>query len=220
MSWSYYADPRPDIQALIEPQGRRILDVGCGAGALSAALKSAGAAHVAGIELDREAAASASRVVDVLVAGSVLDAELPFAEGEFDYILFADVLEHLPDPDRALDRCLPLLSSQGRVVISVPNTRFYTVLLRLARGRWSYTDHGVRDRTHLRIFTRYSLQDMLDRHGLEVEMLQRNFRLFEDQSQIGRIGAVASRVARRTLAPWLFRDLMAYQYVVRARRAR
>jgi 2-polyprenyl-3-methyl-5-hydroxy-6-metoxy-1,4-benzoquinol methylase len=218
MTASYYADPRPDVQALIRAPGARILDVGCGAGALSAGLRAAGAGYLAGVELEPRAATSARNVVDTLVEGNILDCPLPFSPGEFDYLVFADVLEHLPDPDRALERCLPYLAPNGRVVVSVPNMRFYLVLLRLIVGRWSYTDSGVRDRTHLRIFTRHSLQRMLLRHGLRIERLNRNFRVVEDQSQIGRAGALAPRVARATIAPALFPDLMAYQYVVLARR--
>src|SRR6202035_2995976 len=101
-------------------------------------------------------------------------------------------------------RCLPLLRTGGHVVISVPNTRFYTVLARLLADRWAYTDSGVRDRTHLRIFTRHSLEAMLSRHGLVAERLVRRFRLFEDQSQIGRLGALATRVLSATVAPSLF----------------
>lgn len=218
MSWAYYADPRPDIQALIHARGSRVLDVGCGDGALGAALKAAGAQLVAGIEFDHAAAERARTILDVLVEGSVLDCPLPFALGEFDYVIFADVLEHLPDPDAALQRCLPLLKPNGRVLVSVPNTRFYTVLARLLADRWTYTDSGVRDRTHLRIFTRHSLEAMLWRHDLHPERIVRRFRLFEDQSQIGRIGTLATRVVRVTIAPALFPDLMAYQYVVLARR--
>jgi 2-polyprenyl-3-methyl-5-hydroxy-6-metoxy-1,4-benzoquinol methylase len=218
MSWSYHADPRPDVQALLAPRGARILDVGCGAGALASALRAAGAAFLAGIELDHQAAQSARQVLDVLVEGSVLDAALPFEPGQFDYLIFADVLEHLPDPDQALERCLPLLAPGGGVVISVPNMRFYLVLLRLIADRWRYTDSGVRDRTHLRIFTRHSLEQMLDRNGLQVERLIRRFRLFEDQSRVGRTGALATRVVSATLAPAMFPDLMAYQYVALARR--
>jgi 2-polyprenyl-3-methyl-5-hydroxy-6-metoxy-1,4-benzoquinol methylase len=218
MSWRYYEDPRPDIQGLINARGKRILDVGCGAGALSSALKRSGATSVAGIELDPAAAGVAREVVDVLVEGSVLEAPLPFKEGEFDYLVFADVLEHLPDPDRALERLLPFLASEGHVVISVPNMRFYTVLIRLMSGRWEYTDSGVRDRTHLRVFTRYSLERMLARHGLELETLRRNFRLFEDQSQISRVGALATRLVKASIGPWFCPDLLAYQYVALARK--
>ncbi len=219
MSWDYFADPRPDLQSLVASPGRRFLDVGCGGGALAGALKAAGAAHVAGIEVNPSAAARAREHVDVLVQGSVVDAALPFTAGEFDYLIFADVLEHLPDPSAAVRRCLPYLASDGRVVVSVPNIRFYLVLLRLIFDRWSYVDAGIRDRTHLRIFTRRSLLAMLAAEKLEVERLERNYRLLEDQSEIGRLGAVATRVASATIAPLVFRNLMAYQYVAVARLA-
>jgi 2-polyprenyl-3-methyl-5-hydroxy-6-metoxy-1,4-benzoquinol methylase len=217
MTWAYHADPRPDVQALVNARGSRVLDVGCGEGALGAALKAAGADFVAGIELDAQAAERARPVLDVLVEGGILGCPLPFSAGDFDYVIFADVLEHLPDPDGALARCLPLLGPAGHVVISVPNMRFYTVLARLLADRWVYTDSGVRDRTHLRIFTRHSLDAMLRRHGLQTERLVRRFRLFEDQSEIGRLGVFATRLACASIAR-LFPDLMAYQYVVLARR--
>jgi 2-polyprenyl-3-methyl-5-hydroxy-6-metoxy-1,4-benzoquinol methylase len=216
MTWAYQDEPRPDVQRLVSPAGRKFLDVGCGSGTLALALKAAGADHVAGIESDSGAAARARAALDTLVEGDLLEVELPFAPREFDYLIFADVLEHLPDPDRALDRLLPLLKEDGRVIISVPNMRFYLVLLRLALNRWAYTETGVRDRTHLRIFTSRSLERMLAEHGLALERLERHHRLFEDQSRIGRAGALATRVARRTVAR-LFPDLMTYQLIAVAR---
>ncbi len=220
MTWEYFNDPRPDIQALVSAPGRRILDVGCGAGALAAALKESGAGFVAGIERDAGAATRARDKVDVLVEGDLSQVALPFVEGEFDYVLFPDVLEHLPDPERALRRYLPLLAEEGRLIVSVPNMRFYAVLLRLVVDRWAYADSGIRDRTHLRVFTRRSLLALLDSVGLEVEELRRRYRLFEDQSRIGRLGAMASRIACATIAPFVFRDLMAFQYIAVSRRRR
>lgn len=185
MSERYYEEPRPEIAALVTAPDARVLDVGCGGGALGAALKVRGAAYVAGIELQPEAAAVARGRLDKLVQGSAVDGELPFSEAEFDYLIFADVLEHLPEPDQVLQRYLPFLKQDGTVIVSVPNYRFYWVLLRLMLDRWEYTDSGVRDRTHLRIFTRHNLLAMLRDNGLAVERLNRNFRVFEDQSQIG-----------------------------------
>lgn len=216
MTAEYYTDPRPDIRGLVKPAGARILDVGCGEGVLAASLKADGAVYVAGVELHAASAAAARQRVDLLIEGSVVDAELPFAQAEFDYLLFADVLEHLPDPDAVLQRCLPFLKPGGAVIISVPNWRFYSVLLRLIFDRWKYTDAGIRDRTHLRVFTRYSVEQFVIRNGLDLQRLQRNFRLIEDQSQIGRLGAVATRISNVTLARWVFPELLAFQYVVLA----
>lgn len=218
MSWDYYDDPRPDIQALVCASGGRFLDIGCASGALGAALKGAGATYVAGVEAHPAAAGRARGRLDAVVEGDILTGPIPFDKGTFDYIVFADVLEHLVDPEAAIRRYLPYLRSTGHVVASVPNMRFYVVLLRLIADRWSYTDHGIRDRTHVRIFTRRSLEAMLASCDLTVERLERNYRLLEDQSEIGRFGALATRAARKTIAPLLFRDLMAYQYLAVARR--
>lgn len=220
MNWTYYGNSRPDLQPLLNAPGNRFLDVGCGEGALSAALKAAGAEHVAGLEREGAAAAVARARLDVVVEGDITAVALPFKPREFDYLLFADVLEHLPDPESAVERLLPFLKEDGRILISVPNMRFYTVLLRLIADRWTYKDAGILDRTHLRIFTRRSLERMVAGLGFEIERLERNYRLVEDQSEIGRLGALATRVAARTLAPWLFRDLMAFQYICVARRVR
>jgi 2-polyprenyl-3-methyl-5-hydroxy-6-metoxy-1,4-benzoquinol methylase len=217
MTSAYYGEPRPEIQRLVSPAGHSFLDVGCGEGALGQALKQAGATRVAGIEMTPDAAALARERLDVFVEGDITKVDLPFADAEFDYIIFADVLEHLPQPEAVLRRMLRYLRPDGRVVISVPNMRFYLVLLRLIADRWAYTDSGVRDRTHLRIFTRRSLVRMLADEGLTVERLERNYRLVEDQSEIGRVGALSTRIATKTIAPLLFRDLMAYQFLVVAR---
>jgi 2-polyprenyl-3-methyl-5-hydroxy-6-metoxy-1,4-benzoquinol methylase len=220
VTWQYFDDPRPDVQRLIDVSGRRVLDVGCGSGALGAALKARGAALVAGIEKHDEAASRARARLDKLVHGDLEQSVPAFDRGEFDVIVFADVLEHLTDPDRTLACFLPLLAPGGRVVVSVPNFRFYAVLLRLAADRWSYTDSGVRDRTHLRVFTRRSLLALHQTAGLEVIRLERRYRLFEDQSAVGRFGTVASRVVCSTVAPLLVPDLMAFQYLVVSQRAR
>jgi 2-polyprenyl-3-methyl-5-hydroxy-6-metoxy-1,4-benzoquinol methylase len=218
MSDQYYSEPRAEIRALVAARGARVLDVGCGSAALAASLKADGAEYVAGVELNGPAAEVARTRVDRLVEGSIVDAELPFGLESFDYVIFADVLEHLADPDTALQRCMPLLKGGGHVIVSVPNWRFYTVLLRLILDRWEYTNAGVRDRTHLRVFTRHSLLRFLEANDLELVQLNRNRRLIEDQSQIGRFGAVATRLSNATLGRWVTPELLTYQYVALARK--
>jgi 2-polyprenyl-3-methyl-5-hydroxy-6-metoxy-1,4-benzoquinol methylase len=220
MTANYFEEPRQDIQALVDVVGRRVLDVGCGAGALGAALKSSGAAYVAGVELNETAAQRAARRLDSVVTGDILSAALPFDHGSFDVIVFADVLEHTPNPEEVVQRALPYLRQGGQVIISVPNVRFWLVLLRLVTDRWEYTDHGVRDRTHLRLFSRRLLLTLVAGAGLTPVRLARNPRLLDDQSQIGRAGALATRVVSATIARLpVLRDLFAYQYVVVARRS-
>jgi len=53
----------------------------------------------------------------------------------------------------------------GRIILSTPNVGHYSVVLDLARGRWDYMPIGLLCLTHLRFFTRHTLQDWLEMEG-------------------------------------------------------
>lgn len=172
MAGEYYRRDRPAIQHAVGKlaAGARVLDVGCGAGHLGEALKTSwGARTVTGVELDAGAAEEAERHLDRVLQGDVESLTLEFAPGEFDLILFADLLEHLVDPWRFLRRATGWMIPGGHVCVSVPNVRQLRVLLDLAvRDRWRYRDSGILDRTHLRFFTRSTARDLVRGAGLEL----------------------------------------------------
>lgn len=218
-SIEYYFEPRLDIQALIDASGKRILDVGCAAGELGFALKQAGAREVIGIETSTEAAALAQDKLDRVLVGDAQSPHWPLAESSFDYIIFADVLEHLVDPWSALASFGRYLQADGRVVASIPNIRFYAIIARLIFNRWRYRESGILDSTHLRFFMLPMIRDLFARAGLRVEKIERTYRLFEDQSRIGRMGALASRLFCRFVAPLVGRDFFTFQYLIVAKKA-
>ncbi len=144
-----------------------MLDVGCSTGYLARPLVERGCT-VVGIELDEAAAAVARDIcVDVLV-GNVEELELPFSNGSFDVVLCGDVIEHLRDPRRFLDRVRPLLRGDGRLVLTTPNVANWTIRLGLLAGRWRYTERGILDRTHAHLFTRKTLVEALVDTGYDV----------------------------------------------------
>jgi SAM-dependent methyltransferase len=74
-----------------------LLDAGCGTGGMLSWLERFAAAKVIGIDLSSDALRfSHQRGHGALVQGSVMS--LPFANGSFDLVMSADVLQHLPDP--------------------------------------------------------------------------------------------------------------------------
>jgi SAM-dependent methyltransferase len=171
----YYCCPRPDVAALVPPTARRVLDVGCGAGALGALLRRRG--HVvAGVELVPEAADLARQVLDHVAVADVEADGFPFADSSFDAVVLADVLEHLIDPWRVLRDAARLLAPRGVVVASVPNVQNWDVVWRLLRGRWGYRERGLLDRGHLRFFTLRSLRALFADAGLEVVRVGHNYR--------------------------------------------
>lgn len=137
----------------------RILDIGCAAGYLGKILRERGH-HVTGIESDAAAAEEASAHCDVLHLDDIETFTFPYRR-EFDYILFADVLEHLRDPAAVLRRSVPALKDSGKVIVSVPNVANWIIRLSLLFGNFDSTDRGILDRTHLHFFTLRSLRKMM-----------------------------------------------------------
>jgi 2-polyprenyl-3-methyl-5-hydroxy-6-metoxy-1,4-benzoquinol methylase len=143
-----------------------VLDVGCGAGSVGAALKRDLGAWVAGIELFPQAVEIArSRLDELIVADLDTVTDLP---ADLDVAIFGDVLEHLRDPARLLRVTAEHLAADGLVVASVPNVKHWSVLVPLlVHDRFAYGDSGLLDRTHVHLFTLEELERSLAEAGLE-----------------------------------------------------
>ncbi len=79
----------------------------------------------------------------------------------FDYIVMADILEHLHDPGKVLGQARDLLRPGGSIWISVPNITHNGVLIEMLNGRFEYRKIGLLDNTHIRFFSAGSLEAMV-----------------------------------------------------------
>jgi 2-polyprenyl-3-methyl-5-hydroxy-6-metoxy-1,4-benzoquinol methylase len=156
------------LRGLGEISGR-LLDVGSGAGSWAPRLRAAGARELVALDPSATAIALAGKRYDAAVIGTIEDAELPELGGErFDVIVAADVLEHLVDPWKALQKLRSWSAPGATLAVSVPNLRYYRLVGNLVlRGEFEYQPWGVRDWTHLRWFTRRSLARALVACGWE-----------------------------------------------------
>jgi O-antigen biosynthesis protein len=163
----YFEFDRPELRALVPAEAKRVLDVGCGAGALGAALRREREVEVVGLELSPTAAARAAARLDQAIEANLEELqELPFEPGHFDAMVFGDVLEHLHDPHRLLRVLRPWLAADGALVCSIPNVGHWSVVLPLlAQDRWPYADAGLLDRTHVHFFTLTEAEAMLRECG-------------------------------------------------------
>ncbi len=147
--------------ARLRPARGRLLDAGCGAGDLLAALRADGWS-VTGVEPAPPAAALARRRhgLDVLTGRFE---EAPLESGRFDVVTLAGVLEHLHDPLGALRRARSLLAPGGLVaVLFVP--RLDSPEARRLGSRWLALDMP----RHLTHFDEPSLVRMAASAGLDV----------------------------------------------------
>jgi 2-polyprenyl-3-methyl-5-hydroxy-6-metoxy-1,4-benzoquinol methylase len=173
---AYYGE-RPEVTALVPPEARYVIDIGCGAGAIGRALKAErpGIA-VRGVEPHPDSAASARMVLDdVLNAGA--EHALPEGWPEADCLIFADVLEHMADPWTCLKTWRNRLAPHGSIVVSIPNVVHYATVWEHLCGHWNYQDSGILDRTHLRFFTRNTAVALLEETGFTIKKMVRNWRM-------------------------------------------
>ncbi len=137
---------------------QRVLEIGCADGAFGSELVRAGN-HVAGIDRQPTVPLEAGY-------GNVMEADLETGLGDrllrstaqFDRILALDVLEHLRDPDSLLAQCKAVLDPRGKLILSVPNAVNFTVRLMVLFGRFEYSDRGILDWSHVRFFTKKTVQ--------------------------------------------------------------
>lgn len=165
---------------------KRVLDVGCASGDFAEVLAGHGC-RVTGIEIDPEAARRAERYCERVIVGDVehLDAENELDEGSFDVVVFGDVLEHLKDPLTTLKRLKPALRPDGYVIASIPNVAHGSVRLALLQGRFRYRSLGLLDETHLRFFTRESVEHLFEDAGFLITDLKRTLRgIFDTEVEL------------------------------------
>ena len=173
----YFSGVRWDVISLIPDGDHRILEVGCGTGNTLIKLRELKKAReIVGIELNSDVLQGNCNRLDAVLVGDVEELEPTFEEGYFDYIIFADVLEHLVNPAAVLKRYSPYLKNTGYIIASIPNVKNYRVLLDLVLyDKFEYADSGILDRSHLRFFTRREMRSLFCETGLNVISIRSMF---------------------------------------------
>jgi SAM-dependent methyltransferase len=196
-------------------KGRRVLDVGCAGGHLARLLVARGF-DVVGI--DRPGSGSETFPSIARLVQADLDLGMPSLPEAFEFILCADILEHLRGPQKLLLDLHPHFSSGGRLIASLPNSGNLYFRLNLWFGRFPSHDRGLFDRTHRHFLTWHGWQEMLARTGFVIEKVLPTgmpiglaFPRWEDSWIMRAIERVVYELARA----WM--TLFAYQFVVVAR---
>jgi SAM-dependent methyltransferase len=150
------------------PDNTRVLDVGCSTGNFGKSLETLKGCTVVGIDISEVDIAiaktriSRAEVVDITAEGALDDF------GLFDVIIFADVLEHLPDARGALIASEKALAPGGTILYSIPNMAHLSVRMDLLEGRFGYTEVGLLDRTHLHFHDRAAVDQLFSDSGFDI----------------------------------------------------
>jgi SAM-dependent methyltransferase len=159
--------------------GDRVLDVGCGEGAFTAALAAAGAlavgVDVAAEPLRRARARHPALDFRLVAAEPAGDRRLPFPHSAFDAVWAGELLEHLHDPPTLLDEVRRVLRAGGRLLVSTPDHPL-GLRLRLAASPRAFEAHFDPRSDHVRFFTARTLRLLLEDAGFDRPRIERRRR--------------------------------------------
>ena len=196
----------------VRGEGKRVLDIGCAAGYLSEILADRGF-RVASIDWP-----GTPHPATVEFSGADLDDGLGPVAGPFDYIICADVIEHLRDPLRLLTECRARIAPNGVLVASLPNSAHWYFRWNVLMGRFPQHERGLFDSTHLHFYPWDGWVALLRRAGFEIESVRSSavpVGLALPKWGDSPVVRALERFSVMCAAVW--KRLFAYQFIVRAR---
>ncbi len=149
------------------PDGSKVLEFGCGSGALLKELSNK-SCSVCGV--DRFSPKEEEKVTFPFYQCDLNYEELPTDPGVYEYILMHDVLEHLAKPEIFLEKIYLAcqFSPDSRIIASTGNIAFFPIRVSLLFGQFNYGKRGILDMTHTRLFTFKTFKRLFEQAGFDV----------------------------------------------------
>lgn len=154
------------IKTLV-PNRRKVLDVGCGDGHISRHLASRNC-EVVGI--DKYQPNDTSFFSEFIIANLENGLQLDTSKYNkyFDYIIIADVIDHLKNPEKLLEDVKTYIKEDGKIIISEGNIANWYIRLSLLFGRFNYGSRGLLDKNHVHMYTKKTLLELVKNNNLKV----------------------------------------------------
>ena len=212
----------PDLLSLIPKQSSYLIEVGCSNGALAREYKKINhKAYYVGIDIEKSYLDKAKEYCNEVICLNIDDASIEFYNKykNCDCWIFSDALEHTKNPWEILKKIRSVISNSGSVIACIPNAQHWSIQAKLSIGDFRYENIGLLDKTHLRWFTRQTINEMFTNSGFEVvEVLSRVFNEPQKDEFLPIIRQLALKAgAKEHQLNSNINDAIPNQYVIRAK---
>ena len=169
---SYFIRSRIEMLKFLPDKFSNVLEIGCGQGEFGKLVKKTFKTNYTGIEIDPEAALVAKKHLDYVLIGDAFEQLQILPDHSFDLLICNDVIEHLTTPEILFRNIRIKMRPNSTLVCSIPNIRVLGNLIHLLINKdFEYTDYGIRDKTHLRFYTRKSIIRFFEDNGFQIEKI-------------------------------------------------
>jgi 2-polyprenyl-3-methyl-5-hydroxy-6-metoxy-1,4-benzoquinol methylase len=160
---------RPEIIRLLGPEKQKVLDIGCGNGAMAKVLLAQGH-EVWGCDWDQAGVELASRIRPGRFVQWDLNRpvqEFPFRD--FQAVISTEVIEHLFYPRTLLALARHVLPSEGRLILTTPYHGYLKNLVLSLLNKWDWHHHVDHDGEHIKFFSPKTLGKLMTHEGFVLE---------------------------------------------------
>lgn len=203
----------PSQEKIIDLVGKnmKVLEIGSSSGYMTYFFKKNGCL-VDVVEIEKSAAKKIKGAKKIVI-GSIENSEIFIKLSEkYDFIVMADVLEHLANPAKTLKLLGKISNANTRLIISLPNIASWPMRKQLFfKGDFEYQDSGLLDKTHLHFYTVNSLPKFLKGNGWEVEKLFGTIIIFPLMNKLPKL-SIFRKLSEK------FKNLSYYHFVTVAKK--
>lgn len=148
---------------------KKVLEIGSSTGYMTKAFLE-NSCIVDVVELNKKAISKLPKSTRKAFNKSIEDESLyKLLARDYEYIIMADVLEHLVNPEKVLKLLKNISSSKTILIISLPNVAHWIMRKQLFfKGDFEYQESGLLDKTHLHFYTVQTLPKLLDENGWHI----------------------------------------------------
>jgi 2-polyprenyl-3-methyl-5-hydroxy-6-metoxy-1,4-benzoquinol methylase len=169
----YFGRNRNEMLSFLPDNFSNVLEIGCGQGEFGRLVKRNHDIKYTGIEYDPKSASIAEQYLDLVLSGDVFEQLPNLPENSYDLIICNDVLEHIAVPEILLQNLKGKMKPDSRLVCSIPNFRVLNNLMHILLSKdFEYDEWGIRDKTHVRFFTRKSILRLFKDNGFVIEKIE------------------------------------------------
>ncbi len=145
----------------------KVLELGCNEGKFLEELKRENNCEVTGVDTDDKIK---NDQIDNYISFDLENGLPDIDYKNFDYILLLDVIEHLSNPEKFISELKSKLNKckDVKLLISTPNIGFIIIRLMLLFGFFNYGKRGILDKTHKRLFTFSTFNDLLKQYDFQI----------------------------------------------------